>query len=160
VASLDQLIQSFRHDVDVVSGFRSYRDQAEVYSRLVSEEGQERAEQVIAKPGHSEHQLGTTFDIAWAGLPVEFMDPRNEQLWDYLQDHAHEFGFIISFPLKHIDEWPYDNQWYPVVTEFRWEPWHIRYVGVDLATIIFQAGYLDPESEILPQEFYEAWYER
>ena len=157
--ALDQLIQSFNFDIDVVSDFRSYRDQEDAYHRLVSKEGQERADQVIARPGHSEHQLGTTFDLAWAGLPVEFLDPRNEQLWDYLEDHAHEFGFIISFPLKRIDEWPSDNQWYPVISEFRWEPWHIRYVGIDLATIIYQAGYLDPDSEVLPQDFYETWFE-
>ena len=158
-SALDQLIQNFHHDIDVVSGFRSYRDQVDAYTRLVSDEGQERAKQVIARPGHSEHQLGTTFDLAWAGLPVEFVDPRNEELWEYLKDHAHEFGFIISFPLKYIDEWPYDNRWYPVITEFRWEPWHIRYVGEILATTIYQAGYLDPFSEVLPQEFYETWLE-
>jgi len=156
--ALDQLIQSFNYDVDVVSDFRSYRVQVDAYNRLVSKEGQERADQVIARPGHSEHQLGTTFDIAWAGLPVEYLDPRNEQLWEYIQEHAHEFGFVISYPLKRIDEWPYDNQWYPVITEFRWEPWHIRYVGVDLAITIYQAGYLDPDSKVLPQDFYETWF--
>jgi D-alanyl-D-alanine carboxypeptidase len=157
--ALDQMLTKFNYDVDVVSEFRSYRDQIEVYNRMVSEEGQERADQVIARPGHSEHQLGTTFDLAWAGLPVEFLDPRNEQLWDFLQNHAHEYGFVISFPLKNIGEWPYDNRWYPVITEFRWEPWHIRYVGVELATIIYQAGYLDPNSDVLPQQFYEVWLE-
>ena len=155
--ALDQLLKNFDHDVDIVSDFRSYRDQMQAYQRLASKEGKERADQVIARPGHSEHQLGTTFDLAWAGLPVEYQDPRNEQLWMYLQEYAHGFGFIISYPLKRINEWPYDNQWYPVVTEFRWEPWHIRYVGVELAILIYQAGYLDPESEVLPQDFYEPW---
>jgi D-alanyl-D-alanine carboxypeptidase len=158
-SALDQLIQNFGHEVDIVSDFRSYRDQVEAYNRLVAKEGQARADQVIARPGHSEHQLGTTFDVAWAGLPVEFLDPRNEQLWDYLYEYAHEYGFIISFPLKRIDDWPYDNKWYPVVTQFRWEPWHIRYVGVELASTIYQAGYLDPESEVLPQDFYQVWLE-
>lgn len=157
--ALDQLLEYFDHDVDIVSEFRSYRDQLEAYQRLASKEGEERADQVIARPGHSEHQLGTTFDLAWAGLPVEYQDPRNEQLWMYLQEHAHEFGFIISYPFKRVDEWPYDNQWYPVVTEFRWEPWHIRYVGVELANFIYQAGYLDPVSEVLPQDFYEPWFD-
>jgi len=155
--ALDQLLENFDHDVDIVSDFRSYRDQLRAYQRLASKEDKERADQVIARPGHSEHQLGTTFDLAWAGLPVEYQDPRNEQLWMYLQEYAHGFGFIISYPLKRINEWPYDNQWYPVVTEFRWEPWHIRYVGVELAILIYQAGYLDPESEVLPQDFYEPW---
>jgi D-alanyl-D-alanine carboxypeptidase len=157
--ALDQLIESTGFLVDVRSDYRSYRDQEDAYLRLRSIEGKERAAQVIARPGHSEHQLGTTFDLAWAGLPVEFNDPRNQALWRALEEHAHEFGFVISYPLKRVGEWPYDNTWYPIVTEFRWEPWHIRYVGVELATRIFNAGYLDPESPILPQDFYEPWLE-
>ena len=157
--ALDRFIESTGYFVDVQSDFRSYRDQEEAYNRLVSEEGQEQADQVIAKPGHSEHQLGTTFDVSWAGLPVEFRDPRNEALWQALEEHAHEFGFVISYPYKQINEWPYDNSWYPIITEFRWEPWHIRYVGIDLATEIFNSGYLDPASPVLPQDFYEPWLE-
>jgi D-alanyl-D-alanine carboxypeptidase len=157
--ALDQLIERTGLLVDVRSDYRSYRDQEDAYLRLRSIEGQERADQVIARPGHSEHQLGTTFDLAWAGLPVEFNDPRNQALWRALEEHAHEFGFVVSYPLKRVGEWPYDNTWYPIVTEFRWEPWHIRYVGVELATRIFNAGYLDPESPILPQDFYEPWLE-
>jgi D-alanyl-D-alanine carboxypeptidase len=143
--------------VQVSSGFRSYRLQEEAYARLISEEGEERANQVIAQPGHSEHQLGTAFDLAWMGLPIEFNDVRNRQLWAALEERAHEFGFVISFPYKQINEWPFNNSWYPVVTEFRWEPWHIRYVGVELATIIYDVGYLDPQSSVLPQDFYEPW---
>jgi len=158
-AALDQLIESTGFLVDVRSDYRSFRDQEDAYRRLVAEEGPERAGQVIARPGHSEHQLGTTFDLAWAGLPVEFEDPRNQALWKALEEHAHEFGFVISYPLKQVGEWPYDNRWYPVITEFRWEPWHIRYVGVELATQIFRAGYLDPKNPILPQDFYEPWLE-
>jgi D-alanyl-D-alanine carboxypeptidase len=157
--ALDHLIDSIGLLVDVHSEYRSYRDQEDAYLRLVSEEGQERADQVIAHPGHSEHQLGTTFDLSWAGLPVEFNDPRNRELWRTLEEHAHEFGFVISYPFKQVGEWPFDNSWYPIITEFRWEPWHIRYVGVELATQIFKAGYLDPASPVLPQDFYEPWLE-
>lgn len=156
--ALDRFIESTGYFIAVHSDFRSYRDQEDAYARLVSEEGQERADQVIARPGHSEHQLGTTFDLAWAGLPVDFNDPRNQQLWKALEEHAHEYGFVISYPLKQIDEWPYDNKWYPIITEFKWEPWHIRYVGIDLALEIYNAGYLDPRSPVLPQDFYEPWY--
>jgi D-alanyl-D-alanine carboxypeptidase len=155
--ALDALIEGLGMPVQVSSGFRSYRLQEEAYARLISEEGEERANQVIAQPGHSEHQLGTAFDLAWMGLPIEFNDVRNRQLWAALEERAHEFGFVISFPYKQINEWPFNNSWYPVVTEFRWEPWHIRYVGVELATIIYDVGYLDPQSSVLPQDFYEPW---
>lgn len=155
--ALEHLIDDLGMPVQVSSSFRSYRLQEEAYYRLVVEEGEERANQVIAQPGHSEHQLGTAFDLAWMGLPIEFDDVRNRQLWTALEEHAHEYGFIISFPYKQIDEWPYDNRWYPVVTEFRWEPWHVRYVGEELAEIIYEAGYLNPKSSILPQDFYRPW---
>ena len=156
-AALDLLIENLGMPIDVASGYRSFRLQEEAYLRLLSEEGEERANQVIAQPGHSEHQLGTVYDIAWMGLPIEFNDVRNRQLWTALEERAHEYGFVVSFPHKQIYEWPYDNQWYPVVTEFRWEPWHIRYVGVELAVTIFDAGYLDPLSGVLPKDFYEPW---
>jgi D-alanyl-D-alanine carboxypeptidase len=155
--ALEQLIGRIGFPVEVRSDYRSYRDQKEAYLRMLSEEGSDRANQVIAQPGHSEHQLGTTFDLAWAGLPVEFDDPRNRALWNALEEHSHEYGFVISYPLKRVGEWPYDNSWYPTITEFRWEPWHVRFVGVELATQIFKAGYLDPENPILPQNFYEPW---
>jgi D-alanyl-D-alanine carboxypeptidase len=155
--ALDGLIEDLDMPIQVSSSFRSYRLQDEAYRRLLSEEGEERTDQVIAQPGHSEHQLGTVFDLAWMGLPIEFDDIRNRALWAGLEEVAHEHGFVISFPYKQINEWPYDNQWYPVVTEFRWEPWHIRYVGVELAESIFDAGYLDPLSSVLPQDFYQPW---
>jgi D-alanyl-D-alanine carboxypeptidase len=139
--ALHQLIESIGFPVDVRSDYRSYRDQKDAYLRMISVEGSERADQVIAQPG----------------LPVEFDDPRNRALWDALEEHAHEFGFVISYPLKRVGEWPYDNSWYPIITEFRWEPWHVRFVGVELATQIFKAGYLDPASPVLPQNFYEPW---
>jgi D-alanyl-D-alanine carboxypeptidase len=155
--ALDSMTEALGLPIEVSSDYRSFREQQEAYLRLISEEGQERAEQVIALPGHSEHQMGTAYDVTWAGLPIEFDVPRNRQLWSALEMRAHEFGFVISYPFKEIDEWPYHNRWYPVITEFRWEPWHIRYVGVELATRIYEEGYLDPRSPVLPQDFYEPW---
>ena len=69
--------------VSIYSGYRSYQDQRMVFARETSKQG-EVADLYSARPGHSEHQLGTTFDLAWAGLPVEFLDPRNQQLWEFL----------------------------------------------------------------------------
>ena len=155
--ALDFLIKEINLPVEVMSDYRSYSSQAEAFVRLMSDEGEERADEVIARPGHSEHQLGTVFDVAWAGLPIEYNDSRNRKLWSALEARAHEFGFVISFPLKAIREWPYNNRWSAVVTEYRWEPWHLRYVGLPLAKEIFDAGYLDPQSAVLPQDFYQPW---
>ena len=157
-AALERMVQELGMPVEVVSGFRSYEQQREAYRRLVAELGAARADQVIARPGFSEHQLGTAFDLAWAGLPIEWDVPRNRALWQALEQHAHEYGFVISYPRKTIAGWPGDNRWFPGGgTQYRWEPWHVRYVGVELAMAIYQAGYLDPDSPVLPQDFYRPW---
>jgi hypothetical protein len=64
---------------------------------------------------------------------------------------------VLSYPLKTIQVWPYDNRIYPLDGEFIYEPWHIRYVGVDLAQEMVEAGYLDPQSAVIPQDFYQIW---
>ena len=140
----------------VYSGYRSYSKQAAVADREWSERPS-TARFYIAAPGHSEHQLGTVFDLVWPGLKVESSDPRNERLYIWLEENAHYYGFVLSYPYKEIEEWPYNNRWMPQVTEFINEPWHIRYVGVSLAEEMFAAGYLDPQKSVLPQDFYQSW---
>jgi len=140
----------------IFSGYRSYEYQAQVYAREIAER-RGQAPLYSTRPGHSEHQLGTTIDVAWPGLPLGFNDARNDRLYTWLRDNAHLFGFVISYPYKTSDTWPYHNRWLPVVTEFIYEPWHIRYIGITLAQAIYNAGYLDPGSDITPQDFYRAW---
>ncbi len=140
----------------IFSGYRTYEYQAEVYAR---EKIEQRGEAPIysTRPGHSEHQLGTAIDVTWPGVPIGLNDGRNDRLYAWLNDNAHHFGFVISYPYKTSDTWPYHNRWLPVVTEFIHEPWHIRYVGTSLAQMIYEAGYLDPGSDVTPQDFYRAW---
>lgn len=159
VSALDALVLEASEaglKVDVYSEYRSYAQQSIVLDR----EWARRPSTVsyyIAAPGYSEHQLGTAFDLVWPGLKVEYRDPRNEKLYIWLEENAHRFGFIVSYPYKEIVEWPYSNRWMPQVTEFIYEPWHIRYVGISLAEVIFTAGYLDPQNTVLPQDFYQPW---
>jgi D-alanyl-D-alanine carboxypeptidase len=117
----------------------------------------EGADLYSARPGHSEHQLGTALDVTWPGLPLGFPDPRTERLYAWLVENAHRFGFVLSYPLKTFNQWPFHNRLMPVGTSFIHEPWHIRFVGVDLAYEIFQAGYLDPTLPVTPQDFYQPW---
>jgi D-alanyl-D-alanine carboxypeptidase len=159
LAALDDLMQAAWEDqirVDVYSGYRSYEDQRTVLERARAA-GRADPEYFLAMPGQSEHQLGTAFDVVWPGLKVEFTDPRNLELYEWLENHAHRYGFVISYPLRTLEAWPYSNRWTPQITEFIYEPWHIRYVGIPLAAQIFEAGYLDPNSELLPQDFYQSW---
>lgn len=142
--------------IAIYSGYRAYDDQARLWSRE-TRKNPSRAESYAARPGHSEHQLGTAFDVVWPGLHVYSDDPRNDRLFGWLAENAHRYGFVLSYPLRVSETWPYSNRWMPLETEFIYEPWHIRYVGPELATQIYAAGYLDPSSPLLPQDFYRPW---
>ncbi len=105
------------------SGFRSYDYQSMLYNGYVSYYGQASADTFSARPGHSEHQTGLAIDCniindSFAGTP--------EAIW--LEEHCHEYGFIIRYP--------YGKQ---SVTGYKYEPWHIRYIG-DKATEIYESG--------------------
>jgi D-alanyl-D-alanine carboxypeptidase len=157
--ALDDMLMAAERDglkAAIFSGYRDYRYQAQVYARE-KRNWPERVDEFIASPGHSEHQLGTAFDIAWPGLPVQSMDERNRRLFRWVQANAHNFGFVVSYPFKRYQDWPYSNRWKAMETDFIYEPWHLRYVGVELATEMFAAGYLDPESTVYPLDFYEPW---
>lgn len=108
----------------VNSGYRKPEIQKYLYDFWVQTEGDE-ATREIAKPGLSEHQLGSTVDltdasIGFAGTDAGFATSAGG-LW--LGQHAHEYGFIMSYP---------DAK--QTVTGFKYEPWHWRYVGVVVAT--------------------------
>lgn len=108
------------------SGFRSYDYQAQIYNSYVAREpnGQAAADTYSARPGHSEHQTGLAIDVnqiddSFIGTP--------EAIW--LENHCHEFGFILRYPQGKQD-----------ITGYQYESWHIRYVGTDLATQIHASG--------------------
>lgn len=137
----------FDHGIDirVNSDFRSYYLQAHLYDE--NPNGR-------APAGHSEHQLGTAFDVAGRGMS-DWVNDENIQVWTFLRENAHKYGFVISYPYKECDTWPYSNENLPACgVEYRSEPWHIRYVGLDLALEIYRAGYLDPLTTVVPQDFY------
>jgi D-alanyl-D-alanine carboxypeptidase len=140
----------------VNSAYRDYSYQEDVLSREGNLSPDDHRS-YSAEPGHSEHQLGTTYDVAWPGLRVDSLNPRNLKLFQWLTQNAHLYGFVISYPYKEIPDWPYHNRWLPLVTEYIHEPWHIRYVGEVLALEMLEAGYLIPGTPILPQDFYTPW---
>ncbi len=107
----------------IVSGFRSYEVQDNLYNYYVSERGVENADRVSARPGHSEHQLGLAFDInttssSFAGTP--------EAIW--LDENCWKYGFIIRYPEGKED-----------ITGYAYEPWHIRYIGKDYSKKVFES---------------------
>lgn len=107
--------------LDIVSGFRSYLKQRKEYLGYVKKVGKVKADTFSAKPGHSEHQTGLALDIL--DDTDNFIDSK-EAIW--LAKNAHKFGFIIRYPKERTH-----------ITGYKYEPWHIRYVGVKHAKRIF-----------------------
>lgn len=114
---------------ELVSGFRSYDYQAELYNNYVSRDGKEAADRYSAEPGHSEHQTGLAIDVGSydsAVLLQTSFEYTPEFQW--MKDVAHEYGFIIRYMKGKED-----------ITGYMYEPWHLRYVG-DKATEIYESG--------------------
>jgi len=106
------------------SGFRTYQTQQKLYDRTKKTRGLAVAEKLSARPGHSEHQLGLAADFstqAQGCVIMECFGKTEAGIW--LRDNAHNFGFIIRYP-KGSES----------ITGFQYEPWHFRYVGIELAT--------------------------
>jgi zinc D-Ala-D-Ala carboxypeptidase len=113
----------------VVSGYRSYDYQRTLFTRRAADVGEEQAALETARPGHSEHQLGTAVDVLDPGsgeLTTAFADT---PLSRWLAAHVHEYGFVISYP-----------EGARAKTCYEFEPWHLRYVGRDVAARISASG--------------------
>jgi zinc D-Ala-D-Ala carboxypeptidase len=150
-APLQQMVEDMRASglrPFIISGYRSYAAQHIAWSKWVNIEGEERANILSAPPGHSEHQLGTTVDFGSPeladiiGEEMEFHTyfyRTSEGLW--LAENAHKYGFTLSYPRQAFD-----------LTGFYYEPWHFRYIGVELATHLHQTGSFLTEYQLLTQE--------
>jgi zinc D-Ala-D-Ala carboxypeptidase len=102
----------------VASAYRSYAHQQASYARLTSIYGTEAGE-MSATPGHSQHQLGTAVDFTNAAASYEIWDYFGDtSAYQWLKDHAREYGFVLAYPQSKETE-----------TGYQWEPWHYRYVG-------------------------------
>jgi D-alanyl-D-alanine carboxypeptidase len=112
------------------SGYRSYETQSELYQWNVDTYGQTEADLVSAKPGTSEHQLGLAMDVTSESVGFDLLESFGQtEEGQYIADHAHEYGFIIRYP-----------QGKTAITGYSYEPWHLRYLGVDVATDIYNSG--------------------
>lgn len=101
------------------SAYRSYSYQAQVYARHVREMGQAAADRVSARPGHSQHQLGTVVDFG--SIDNSFAETK-AGLW--MAANAGRFGFSLSYPRGAEG-----------LTGYDWESWHYRYVGKEAAAL-------------------------
>ncbi len=117
-------------DLFMQSAYRSYTSQVSIHSRAVARLGLKAGEALAARPGHSEHQTGLAVDVAAVGqgcvIQVCFSKTRAGR---YVAKYGYRFGFIVRYP---------EGQ--TAITGYQFEPWHLRYVGVGLATEMHNTG--------------------
>ena len=111
------------------SGYRSYQTQAQLFQNYSAKHGEEAANRYSAKAGQSEHQTGLAMDVTSESVNLELVESFGEtKEGKWLREHAHEYGFIIRYP-KGKEQ----------ITGYMYEPWHIRYIGVQLATDVYKS---------------------
>ncbi|AOM84523.1 Putative carboxypeptidase yodJ [Salisediminibacterium beveridgei] len=122
--------EGYGHELFAVSGYRSFERQEQLFTAYVNEHGEDEARKILAIPGGSEHQSGLAMDVSSRSngflLNTDFADT-DEGKW--LEEHAHEHGFIIRYPAGK-----------EAITGISFEPWHIRYIGEDEAHELYQSG--------------------
>ncbi|RAX47002.1 D-alanyl-D-alanine carboxypeptidase family protein [Arthrobacter sp. AQ5-06] len=114
----------------LASGYRSYGTQVATYNGYVAARGQADADTASARPGHSEHQTGWSFDIGDGGGACGFQPCFAEQpaaVW--AKANGHRFGFVVRYP------WMFHP-----ITGYYYEAWHLRYIGVEAATDMANRG--------------------
>lgn len=133
--ALSQLVAAARDEgageIGVNSGFRSYDRQVATYRNYVGQLGQQNADLTSARPGHSEHQTGLAVDVVacdgGCGSIERFGGTTQS---DWVAANAHRFGFIVRYG---------DGD--TATTGYEYEPWHLRFIGTDLATSYVEGGY-------------------
>lgn len=120
------------------SGYRSYDRQNDIFAANASQHGEDHANTYSARPGESEHQTGLAMDVTSAEVNLELVEEFGEtEEGQWLAENAPEYGFIIRFPEGKED-----------ITEYQYEPWHLRYVGEKIAKYVTEQG-------ITLEEYYE-----
>ena len=124
-----KLIEKAKEDgitLESTTAYRSYSFQNTLYTNYVAKDGVKEADTYSARPGSSEHQLG---------LAVDLNDPNvsgsrlNDKDYEWLLNNSYKFGFIVRYTASGVP-----------ITGYMEEPWHIRYLGVDLATKVHDSG--------------------
>lgn len=140
--ALKNLFDSAKEDgyeLKARSGYRSYNTQNSLYKSYVASNGQEAADKYSAKPGQSEHQTGLAIDITAASMNFQLDDTfENTEEGKWVKDNAHKYGFIVRYPKGKES-----------ITGYSFEPWHLRYVGVELAKEVY-------ESQMTLEEYFES----
>lgn len=112
------------------SGYRSYETQQYLFNSRASQRGEAAANRSTARPGQSEHQTGLAADLTSPKVNRQINQRFGEtKEGQWLKDHAHEYGFILRYPLGKES-----------ITGYIYEPWHFRYLGNNLAQRLYETG--------------------
>lgn len=121
-----------------ISGYRSYKTQKGLYNNYVSIDGKEAADKYSAKAGTSEHQSGLTMDVSTFSENFELEQSFGEtKEGKWIAQNSHKYGFIVRYQ-KHKES----------ITGYSYEPWHLRYIGIEVATYLY-------ENDLTLEEFYD-----
>ncbi|MDH6532166.1 D-alanyl-D-alanine carboxypeptidase [Aurantimicrobium minutum] len=129
VEQLYAAAQSQGVNFGIISAYRDYNTQVALYNKYVNRDGQEAADTYSARPGHSEHQTGLAVDFDDGGSCYLTACFESTAAGQWLATHAYEYGFVLRYPAGK-----------EAITGFTYEPWHFRYVGVELATEMHNTG--------------------
>lgn len=112
-----------------ISGFRSYPTQVQLYNNYVERDGKEAADKYSARPGYSEHQTGLTYDVGGVNSDKNLYESFGEtKEGQWIAKNAHKYGFIVRYPKGKEN-----------ITGYQYEPWHLRYLGKDTATKVYNS---------------------
>ena len=106
------------------SGYRSYSYQNILYNNRVKIEGLEYANKTAAKAGYSEHQTGLAIDVTNGKTAYDYLDDDDIE-FKWMIENSYKYGFILRYPKGK-----------EYITGYAYEPWHFRYVTIDVATIL------------------------
>lgn len=120
----------------ISSPYRSYSKQSSLYTNYVNSDGQKNADTYSARAGYSEHQTGLAIDLGTASNH-SINAFKNSQEFTWMKKNAHKYGFIMRY-----------QEGKEYITGYIYEPWHYRYVGVEIATYIYKHN-------ITYEEYYE-----
>ncbi len=134
--ALEEMFEGAKADgVTLVLGsaYRSAGYQSQLWNGYAASYGSERADRISSRPGYSDHQTGLAVDIVQgmgSGRGTDYnetFENTPEGIW--LKEHAYEYGWIMRYPKGKED-----------ITGYAYEPWHFRYIGIDYAAQVYEAG--------------------
>ena len=119
---LKKAVEAKGYYLNIRSGFRSFEDSNSIYNQYRIKYGESYAKKYVAAPGVSEHNTGMAIDIIITSNSNNINNNYESDEYKYLQNIAYLYGFIVRYPKDKED-----------ITGYQYEPWHLRYVGKDLA---------------------------